>query len=205
MQQFLSEAARGKLTDYLAQEVLRDLKKEYGEILNGLDIGLTAVLRRIYVETNRQFIFLIDEWDCVMWERQETEELQRHYLDFLRNLLKDQTYVALAYMTGILPIKKYGSHFAPNMFFEYAMTDQKKLEEYTGFTEDEVKEPCVRYDMDFRKTDSWYDGYMFKRFRHVYNLRSVVEAMRCHDFSGFWVSTETYEARRSTLIWTLTG
>ena len=171
MQQFLSEAAPGKITDYLAQEVLKDLRKEYGEILNGHDIGLTAALREIYVETGRQFIFLIDEWDCVMRERQEAEELQRHYLDFLRNLLKDQPYVALAYMTGILPIKKYGSHSALNMFFEYSMTDQKELEEYTGFTEDEVKELCARFEMDFQETGSWYDGYRFKKFQHVYNPR----------------------------------
>lgn len=89
MQQFLSEASPGKVTDYLAQEVLRDLKKEYGKILNGRDTVLAAALREIYVGTGRQFIFLIDEWDCVMRERQEAEELQRHYLDFLRNLLKD--------------------------------------------------------------------------------------------------------------------
>lgn len=50
--------------------------------------------------------------------------------------------MALAYMTGILPIKKYGSHSALNMFFEYSMADQKELEEYTGFTEDEVRELC---------------------------------------------------------------
>lgn len=48
--------------------------------------------------------------------------------------------------------------------------------------------------MDFQETVSWYDGYLFKRFRHIYNPRSVVEAMRCHDFSGYWTSTETYEA-----------
>ncbi len=39
-----------------------------------------------------------------MRERQECEDLQKQYLDFLRNLLKDQPYVALAYMTGILPL-----------------------------------------------------------------------------------------------------
>ena len=194
MQQFLSEAAPGKITDYLGQQVLRDLKKEYGEILDGQDMGLATALREIFVETGRQFIFLIDEWDCVMRERQDADELQRHYLDFLRNLLKDQPYVALAYMTGILPVKKYGSHSALNMFYEYSMTDQKELEEYTGFTEEEVKELCERFGMDFRETGSWYDGYMFKRYRHVYNPRSVVEAMRSHDLSGYWVSTETYEA-----------
>lgn len=84
-----------------------------------------------------------------MRERQESEDLQRQYLDFLRNLLKDQPYVALAYMTGILPVKKYGVHSALNMFWEYSMTDQFDLEKYTGFTEEEVKELCERYHMDF--------------------------------------------------------
>ena len=113
--------------------------------------GLAAALRDIFVETDRQFIFLIDEWDCVMRERQECEDQQKLYLDFLRNLLKDQPYVALAYMTGILPVKKYGQHSALNMFWEYSMTDQFDFEEYTGFTEAEVKELCRRYEMDFAK------------------------------------------------------
>lgn len=129
-----------------------------------------------------------------MRERQESEALQRQYLDFLRNLLKDQPYVALAYMTGILPVKKYGLHSALNMFREYSMTDQKGLEEYTGFTEEEVKDLCERFSMDFAEASSWYDGYQFKRYGHIYNSKSVVEAMSCGDFSNYWTSTETYEA-----------
>ncbi len=112
----------------------------------------------------------------------------------MRNLLKDQPYVALAYMTGILSVKKYGLHSALNMFWEYSMTDQKAFQEYTDFTEDEVRCLCLRYDMDFRETSSWYDGYRFTKFRHIYNPRSVVEAMICHKFSDYWTSTETYEA-----------
>lgn len=129
MQQFLSEAQTGKVTEYLEQEVLEEICEEYGEFLKQRDIGLAAALRKIYVRTGREFIFLIDEWDCVMREKKEAEDLQRHYLDYLRNLLKDREYVALAYMTGILPVKKYGSHSALNMFWEYSMTDQKELEE----------------------------------------------------------------------------
>ncbi|MDE6621297.1 MAG: AAA family ATPase, partial [Lachnospiraceae bacterium] len=177
MQQFLIEAPAGKVTAYLQQEVLEELNEEYEEILKGRDMGLAAALRKIYTRTERQFIFLIDEWDCVMRERQESEALQKQYLDFLRNLLKDQPYVALAYMTGILPVKKYGQHSALNMFWEYSMTDQGIFEEYTGFTEDEVRELCAQYDMDYEKTSNWYDGYRFRQFRHVYNPRSVVAAM----------------------------
>lgn len=194
MQQFLIEAVDGKVTEYLEQEVLEELCDVYGGVLRGNAAGLAAALRKIYVKTERQFIFLVDEWDCVMRERQDSEAMQKQYLDFLRNLLKDQPYVALAYMTGILPVKKYGQHSALNMFYEYSMTNQKELEKYTGFTEEEVKELCERFDMNFEETSGWYDGYMFKKYQHIYNPRSVVEAMRFQDFSNYWTSTETYEA-----------
>ncbi len=194
MQQFLIEAEERDVTEYLTEEVVCELVEEYGEILDAGNRGLAAALRRLYVKTDKKFVFLIDEWDCVMRERQESEGMQKKYLDFLRNLLKDQPYVALAYMTGILPVRKYGQHSALNMFWEYSMTDQKALEEYTGFTEDEVRELCTRFAMDFDETSSWYDGYMFKRFHHIYNPKSVVEAMSCRDFSNYWTSTEVYDA-----------
>ncbi len=194
MQQFLIGAKGREITEYLEQEVLEELLEEYGHLLKRHDMGLADTLRKIHAKSGKEFVFLVDEWDCVMRERQGSEDLQKQYLDFLRNLLKDQTYVALAYMTGILPVKKYGQHSALNMFREYSMTNQKTLEEYTGFTEDEVKALCERFDMDFAETSSWYDGYMFKKFQHVYNPKSVVEAMQCQDFANYWTSTETYEA-----------
>ena len=194
MQQFLSESSADKMTDYLEQEVLEELEEEYGELLKRWDIRLAVALRKIYAKTGREFIFLIDEWDCVMREKKEAEEAQRSYLDFLRNLLKDREYVGLVYMTGILPVKKYGSHSALNMFWEYSMTDQKILEEFTGFTEEEVKKLCERFEMNFEETSSWYDGYKFRKYKHIYNPRSVVESMRCKHFSSYWTSTETYEA-----------
>ena len=194
MQRFLSRAKNQEVTEYLEKVVIVEIRQAYGELFSEQETNLAAALEQIYAATERQFIFLIDEWDCIMREEKEAEALQKHYLDFLRNLLKDQPYVALAYMTGILPVKKYGSHSALNMFAEYSMTNQYVFEEYTGFTENEVKELCERYHMDFEMTSSWYDGYRFKRFQHVYNPKSVVETMRCRDFSNYWTSTETYEA-----------
>lgn len=194
MQQFLIGAKKQDVMGYLEQEVLEELLDEYGTVLKTTDIMLADALRKIYAKTDKQFIFLIDEWDCVMRERQESEDMQKQYLDFLRNLLKDQPYVALVYMTGILPVKKYGLHSALNMFWEYSMTDQNMFEEYTGFTEEEVRELCAQHSMDFAETGSWYDGYQFRRYKHVYNPRSVVAAMRNGYFSNYWTSTETYEA-----------
>ncbi len=192
MQQFFIRAKDREVTEYLEQVVLADIRKEYGNLFPERETSLAAALEQIYAETEKSFIFLIDEWDCMMRERQETEE--RQYLDFLRNLLKDQPYVALAYMTGILPVKKYGVHSALNMFAEYSMTDQSIFEEYTGFTEAEVKGLCERFDMDFFQTKNWYDGYELTGYKHIYNPKSVVEAMRRHRFSNYWTSTGTYEA-----------
>ncbi len=53
---------------------------------------------------------MIDEWDAVFRERKDDERDQRIYLDFLRDWFKGKDYIALAYMTGILPIKKYGKY-----------------------------------------------------------------------------------------------
>ena len=154
MQQFLIRARKQEVTEYLEQAVIADIRKVYGDFFSEEETILAAALEQIYSETGRAFIFLIDEWDCVMRERQESEALQKKYLDFLRDLFKDQPYVALAYMTGILPVKKYGQHSALNMFWEYSMTNQYVFEEYTGFTEDEVKALCERFDMDFAQTSS---------------------------------------------------
>ena len=194
MQQFLIRAKNQCVTEYLERVVLADIRRVYGEVFSAEETILAAALEQIHSETGRQFIFLVDEWDCVMRERQESETLQRQYLDFLRNLLKDQPFVALVYVTGILPVKKYGQHSALNMFWEYSMVDQSFFEEYTGFTEREVKALCKRYGMDFAEAGSWYDGYQFTRFRHIYNPKSVVEAMLRHRFSNYWTSTETYDA-----------
>ena len=194
MQQFLIGAKDQNVTDYLERVVIRDIRSVYGELFSEQETILAAALEEIFAKTKKKFIFLIDEWDCVMRERQESEEMQKQYLDFLRDLLKDQPYAALAYMTGILPVKKYGVHSALNMVTEYSMTDQKVLEEYTGFTQEEVEELCGRFDMDFAETGSWYDGYLFTKFQHIYNPKSVVEAMLCHRFSSYWTSTKTYDA-----------
>ena len=69
-------------------------------------------------------------------------------------MLKDKGYIALAYMTGILPIKKYGTHSALNMFDEFSMIDPGPLAEYVGFTEEEVRKLCDKYGMDMREVKS---------------------------------------------------
>jgi hypothetical protein len=99
-----------------------------------------------------------------------------------------------AYMTGILPIKKYGTQSALTDFKEYSMLEPKMLEEYVGFTETEVKELCEEYDMDFEEMKRWYDGYSFNRVKSVYSPNSVMEAVLNGEIGNYWTQTETYES-----------
>ena len=98
---------------------------------------------------------MIDEWDCIFREYRDDKESQNKYLDFLRDLFKDKEYTALVYMTGILPIKKYGTHSALNMFNEYSMIDARELCEFTGITDQEVKVLCQQYNMDYNAMKPW--------------------------------------------------
>ncbi len=196
MQEFLSMAgSAAELVPYLQEEVLYDLREAYEEFMRPNETNLVRALKNIYAKTKRGFVFIIDEWDCIFREKQKSIEAQTAYLDFLRLLLKDQVYVSLAYMTGILPIKKYGTHSALNMFNEYSMTAPGPLAEYVGFTEDEVQELCQQYTMDFEEVKRWYDGYYLDNL-HIYSPKSVVEAMRNRKLNSYWTQTETYEALR---------
>lgn len=176
--------------------ILQELKEVYKEDIDFSSNKLVDVLKQIYVKTGTMFIFIIDEWDCVLRSYLHDDNAHALYLDYLRTLLKGKDYVCLAYMTGILPIKKYGTHSALNMFDEYSMVDPMDMAEFTGFTEKEVKELCNKYGMDFEETKRWYDGYQFRKSGHIYNPKSVVTAMLNERFGSYWTKTETYEALR---------
>ena len=68
-------------------------------------------------------------------------------------------------MTGILPIKKYGTHSALNMFDEFSMTNPGPLAEFVGFTEEEVAALCKQYGRNLSELKEWYDGYHFEKAR----------------------------------------
>ncbi len=195
MQKFLNRAKSPKeLTVYLQKSVLSELREVYADCIHPEEPELVVALENIAEKAKKEFIFIIDEWDCIFRETQDDATAQKSYLDFLRDLFKGQTYVKLAYMTGILPIKKYGTHSALNIFYEYSMTEPKEMAEYTGFTEDEVRKLCKEYGMDFLEMQKWYDGYKLKNAAHMYNPKSVVDAMLNTEFHSYWTGTETYEA-----------
>ena len=203
------------MLDYMTEEVVYELREAFPEVNFGSRITLRTVLSRIYGKTGRQFVVVIDEWDAVFRTWKNDNEGQVKYLDFLRDQLKDRPYIALAYMTGILPIKKYGRHSALNMFDEYSMMNPMQLAPYTGFITEETLELTRQYGRDFVSIKDWYDGYNVsdivppdpdhssqketgkapeaKRY-DLYCPLSVVNAVRTGKIQNYWNKTETYEA-----------
>lgn len=196
----LMELERDKtmnIISYIQMQVIMELKKEYPECINDTNISLPAALANINLFTKEQFIIIIDEWDCLFREDKNNIVLQKEYLNLLRGLFKGVPSVAflkLAYITGILPIKKYGTQSALNNFRECTMVSPKQMAEYVGFTENEVKCLCEKYNMTFSEMQVWYDGYFFKKVGHVYSPNSVIEAIDNEEFANYWTMTETYES-----------
>ena len=193
MQDFLSlSQTTEQLIRRITEFVMVELKQEFPDVYYYLDAELSVSLMNINAQTGQTFIFIIDEWDCIF--RSTTKEDYEKYLDFLRTLLKDQAYVELAYMTGILPIKKTGTHSGLNMFKEISMIDPFNYSKFMGFTEDEVKFLCNQYNMDFKEMQRWYNGYHLDEQVSVYSPRSVVYAIKSRRFNNYWTSSETYES-----------
>lgn len=195
MQTFLGRTESiSEMITLIRKSLLRDLRKAFPDVDYLSSEDLIGVLLDICTQTSESFIFIIDEWDCIFLEHKSDYDSQKAYLDFIRGLLKDQSYVALAYMTGILPVKKYGSHSALNMFDEFSMANPGPLAEFVGFTEAEALRLCAAWHMDPEEMKKWYDGYYFESVGHIYNPRSVVSAMLNQQYDNYWNKTETFEA-----------
>ena len=185
-----------QILDNFSKLVVQDLKKIYPEIIDDEDDEISFALNKIYERTSDKFIVLIDEWDLIFREFKNDSNLQERYVKLLRTLFKDRPYIKLAYLTGILPVKRYNTQSALNNFDEYSMIIPDKLAEYFGFTEDEVKALCSKFNRDFDEIKAWYDGYLMPGNVHLYNPRSVVKAMDSGKLQGYWVATSSFEALR---------
>ncbi len=197
-----------KVLERMQKKLIQEIHESYPEIVSGEENFLPDVLEKVNKATNEQFIVIIDEWDCLFREAKNNIELQNKYINFLRAMFKGymaDKVIKLAYLTGILPIKKYGTQSALNNFKEYTMVSPDQLTEYVGFTEDEVKALCQRFDMNFEECKRWYDGYSFINIKSVYNPNSVVEAMLRHRYNSYWTKTDTYEVLRDYINMNMDG
>lgn len=184
----------------ISDGIKTDLLQEYPALGLNPDSSVWDNLQAIYEKEKIGFVFVMDEWDAIFLKDFVTESDRKRHLEFLRDLLKGQAYVELAYMTGVLPISKYSSGSELNMFREYDMVTREKFSEYFGFLDSEVDR---LFDI-YRKTTKnakltreslteWYDGYYAASGARLYNPRSIIGALTDNQIGSYWTSSGPYD------------
>ena len=188
--------------DKIERRLLHDLRMAYPNVEIDENDAVWYALNDIYeAEDSAEFIFVLDEWDYIYHQDFATDKDKRAFTRFLSALLKDQPYVEMVYMTGILPIAKYSSGSELNMFCEYTMATEEKYSDFFGFTNMEVDALYAKY-LEQNTTERnitreglriWYDGYHTKKGERVYNPRSVVLALVNNNLGNYWTSSGPYD------------
>ena len=192
----------------IQQEIMYELKETFPDVRYKENSDLMDVLASIHNATGEKFFFIIDEWDAICREfpgRQKlkddpetiTPTILDEYVMLLRRLFKTQDsdeVFAGAYLTGILPIKKYNTESALNNFCEYSMIDPAFLASCYGFTEEEVQILAKRYDASMESLKMWYDGYKVGRAKSIYNPYSVMKALQRGTCKSYWTTTGAYDS-----------
>lgn len=184
-----------KVVSFLTSRIIEELRESYAEKIPENTTSLPDVLSCINAATGKRFVIIMDEWDVLIRDEGMNREIQEEYIMFLRGMFKGSEpskYIHLAYLTGILPMKKIKTQSALNNFDEFTMLDAGILAPFIGFTEKEVKELCTQYKVDFEKVKQWYDGYLLEEYQ-VYNPRAVVQVLNRNKFKSYWSQTGTYD------------
>ena len=173
-----------------AKDVFPDIKVREGD-------DLMDILLRISESTGERFVIIIDEWDAILREMGTDDRIVTSYVDLLRRLFKGNSsniVFAGAYLTGILPIKKYNTESALNNFCEYSMIDPAFMASCFGFTEDEVNTLAKKHDASMENLKMWYDGYRIGKESHMFNPYSVVKALQRGTCKSYWTTTGAYDS-----------
>ncbi|MEE3422362.1 MAG: AAA family ATPase [Succinimonas sp.] len=197
------------IVDYLQYVTLLEIRqnREFEEKISKAPLIGRKSLKQALVATEAKFVLIMDEWDLIYREYRDDETLQEKFMDMLAGLFKASdglSCFSLAYLTGILPIKKYNSESALNNFDEYNMLQPDTFAPYFGFTDEEVTEICKQPMCSISKDllKEWYEGYKFtldaKDKEHknnvlidVYNPNSVCKAISRNNCGNFWSSTSS--------------
>lgn len=181
------------IIEEIIANIYEDFRKEYKDSIS-YKSNIALTLLSAYEQSKIPFVIIIDEWDCII-RNSHNKKLVHEYLQFLHALFKSNescAFLALGYITGILPIKKIQDESALNNFDEYTMLSCDPITEYFGFTDNKVQELCTKYGMDLDSMKRWYDGYLIDNV-HMSNPNSVVKAIEKGKFASYWKNTSSFE------------
>ena len=199
---------RTNIVRTIQEEIVCELKEVFPDVNYRDKSDLMGVLSSIHNATGEKFFFIIDEWDAICREFPDRHRMKGdpesvtptvldEYVMLLRRLFKTQDsdeVFAVAYLTGILPIKKYNTESGLNNFCEYSMIRPGKVANALGFNHQEVETLCQKYDMDIVEMERWYDGYRIGKASHIFNPYSVMKALQRGVCKSYWPTTGAYDS-----------
>ena len=200
------EAMRGIVRDLyldfgIVRESLDEIKLEdYNRILLSKDVedykkSLRFLCECIYKHYNKKPILLIDEYDTPIVSAYMYGYFDGEARDFLRDfystVLKDNEYLEMAVLTGIVRVAKEGIFSGLNNLEVYD-TFRKEFPSYFGLTQKEVEEALKYYELeyDIDKVKQWYDGYNFGGLE-IYNPWSILHYIKAGELGAYWVNTSS--------------
>ncbi len=174
--------------------LIREMREQW-PIIDENEHALVGAIDCVYQHYGEQFVFILDEWDCIC-RNDINDEKHKKWISFLRGLFKDDAISAatgLAYLTGILPIRKYGTQSAMGHFEECSIVQPLRFTPWIGFTTAEVDVLSNKYELERAEVKHWYDGYLLEN-THVYNPASVAKACINQKCDMYWTKTESFES-----------
>ena len=160
--------------------------------LEELKSSLKFLTKILYEKYNKKVVVLIDEYDAPLvsaYHNKYYEKAKNFFKTFYSSVLKDNPYLQMGVMTGIIRVIKAGIFSDLNNLNTYTILSDFYLNCY-GLTEEEVKKSLIDYNLEYEMGDvkDWYDGYRFGK-SEVYNPWSILNFLHAKELRAYWVDT----------------
>ena len=160
--------------------------------LENLKEILKFLTKILYEKYNKKVIVLIDEYDSPLvsaYTNGYYENAKDFFKTFYSSVLKDNNYLQMGVLTGIIRVIKAGIFSDLNNLRTYTILSDVYTDSY-GLTEEEVEKSLKDYgiEAEISKVKDWYDGYKFGD-SEVYNPWSILNFLQDKELRAYWVDT----------------
>ena len=159
-------------------------------------VSLLDLTKYLYEYYGKKVVVLIDEYDQPIidsYVKGYYEDAISFFKTFYGVVLKDNNYLEMGIMTGILRVAKENIFSGLNNLRVHTILDNR-FTEYFGITESEVEQALKDFDLEFELKDvqRWYNGYLFGDIK-VYNPWSIINFLNDEKLKPYWVNTSGNE------------
>ena len=164
--------------------------KEEG--IENLKEALKVLVKILYKKYNQKVVVLIDEYDSPLvsaYINGYYKKAKDFFKTFYSTVLKDNNYLQMGVLTGIIRVIKAGIFSDLNNLRTYTILSDDYTDSY-GLTEEEVEKSLKDYGIgqEISKVKDWYDGYKFGD-SEVYNPWSILNFLQDKELRAYWVDT----------------